>query len=759
MNLSPTADHAFYRADTLAPPQLSVIIPFRDEGRASWFLSRIEELCASVPVTESIEFIVVDSGSIPSAREACRAICARHGVTYLFHDSVGATFSPGKARDFGVRHARGRAVTFLDVDLRTAEDFWPRLLAFMTVYGISEYKKRFFVVPALYLTDEGTQEYHALDPRTRFQDLYLRWLHGDQQSVQNMAPCTSIIVLDRLHYLSVGGHNPVFQGHGFEDFELLHRLAEEDGRYPRPHGYYKDTKTWDTATYNGFRSRLALFGRPALLSNLFVIHLWHPRPKSLSFYDSGQMKAARAIGPEIFKDFDAARDHPTPLVPISLSGRRVLVLGQPQTNITRCMRDAIPLLGDPIYIKETEIVDLEQGFDPATMQSLIENHRINLVLFNSPYANPEREALYAWCRDTRFPFLVFERGALPESWFFDRNGFNADSSSYARSRWDYPISDDARTAAADYIQKTITGNEVLESQGLRIGGQALAEKLRVGGRKVLFVPLQRPSDTVIRHMAGPAQSAEAFLAAIDEAAGLLKRAGWIVLCKKHPLEVESPPLQHAEYVPADTNFVDLLDLADAVALINSGVGLYAMMMGKPCHIFGQAFYAFDGVNRRTDDLSAPAIRDAILAGHDVDEETALRFVHYLRQEFYSFGTPKTLSRSEPDGSLRTLTSAIDFFELQLPGQPRVVYRKETWPKLALSAPVFERYKLDIFQKRTAAAPAAAPVRKTQTGAARTGWALRKAKLNKLRRSPHVFFRDSRSSLIRPFRHLFSPPGC
>src|SRR5690606_39033416 len=95
---------------------------------------------------------------------------------------------------------------------------------------------------------------------------------------------------------------------------------------------------------------------------------------------------------------------------------------------------------------------------------------------------------------------------------------------------------------------------------------------------------------------GPAQSFENFLGTIDEAAERLARLGWTVLCKKHPLETLNPPLQNATYVPEDTHFLDLLELCDAVALINSGVGIYAMMMGKPCYIFGRSFYSFDGIN-------------------------------------------------------------------------------------------------------------------------------------------------------------------
>jgi hypothetical protein len=33
------------------------------------------------------------------------------------------------------------------------------------------------------------------------------------------------------------------------------------------------------------------------------------------------------------------------------------------------------------------------------------------------------------------PFIVFDRGALPDSWFLDHNGFNYDSKSYSPEAW------------------------------------------------------------------------------------------------------------------------------------------------------------------------------------------------------------------------------------------------------------------------------------------------------------------------------------
>lgn len=735
---------------------LSVIVPFRDEGTAFWYMQRLKEQCQLFPQRSDIEFIIVDSGSIDPQRERCLEICEEHHIRYLRHDSAGQTFSIGAARDFGARYARGRAISFLDIDLRVAPDFWDRLLNLMDVIGVSRIKKKFFVIPCLYLTENGTFEFLATEPDRRFTDFYLRWLNGDNFSVENFAPCSSVMVVDRLHYLSVGGHSPEFRGHGYEDFELYHRLMAEESFLPRAQNYYKDKKSWETFTYDGFRTQLSLLGRAAVSLGLFVVHLWHPRPKTSSFY--GEMYVNREIWLDLFKEFDRTGDHPEPLVDGKVAGRRFLVFGKPRSDSMRCLRDVFPFIGNPLYISEYDFVDEANKFSKEDFDFLLERSHISLILFTNPYGNSARLKIYEHSRQVGIPYICFERGALPDSWFFDSKGFNADSGSYSREHWDNAIDEEERKATKDYIHHCIQGAEALERQGARVGGEALASRLRTGGKKVLFVPLQRPSDTVTIHMAGAIGSCEAFIALIDEVARHLRRQGWMVLCKKHPLEAETQPLVHAQYVPDDTHFIDLLELADSVALINSGVGVYAMMMGKPCYIFGEAFYQFDGINEKIIESDAKELARVLAKDAQVNMEAVDRFIHYLRTKFYSFGQAKTKQRKESDGAFCTITTAIDFYQIRLPSGVSFDYEKATRKSVSINAPLFERYKLDLYQKKhqakVAPAPASAPTKTTKDIQYRLPEEVRAAKSAKLRHNPHAFFRDAKNPVLRQLKHLF-----
>lgn len=683
---------------------LSVIIPFRYDANLPYLVERLEEQCRIFSSCKFIEFIVVDSGSPKRDRKIVSDLCEKYGISYLYHNSIGKKFSIGEARDFGVQNAKGRLVTFLDVDLRVESTFWKRLVDFSRAFGIFENKRSFFVVPCLYLTSDGSIEFYKNNDDDFFYKAYISYLHGEKSIVESFAPCSSVMVVNRAHYLSVGGHRPEFRGHGYEDFELYHRLMVLDGVIPRSDTYYVDSKTWDGSSYNGFRAQLSLLGRAAMMANLFVTHIWHPRPKKSSFY--GGMQVNREIWLDIFKEFDNSKIMPEPLVDSGASKERAIFFGKYGDNAPNCLRDVFPYIGKIVYVSEYDFCDAEKVFHADDFERFIKSSAITKIIFPNPYGNAVRLQIYEWCRRNNFPYLVFERGALPESWFFDNKGFNADSSSYSPDVWNNILNEEEKNSVENYIYSVLNEQGALEQQGVRLGGDGLAQKLKIGNKKVLFVPLQRPSDTVIKYFAGEEDGYERFLSFIEESAERMKRLGWTVLCKKHPLETKVPELKNVFFVDENTHFLDLLELSDAVALINSGVGIYSMMLNKPTYILGNAFYSVDGINKSIDNFDVSTFVNEITHLYVPDREKSLSFIHYLYNFFYSFGTPKVVTRKESDGSLRTITTGIDFYKVNVGGINFLNFSRDNRVPIQKTAPIFERFRLDIHnkQKKIVAAP-------------------------------------------------------
>ncbi len=311
-----------------------------------------------------------------------------------------------------------------------------------------------------------------------------------------------------------------------------------------------------------------------------------------------------------------------------------------------------------VYLHEDKINDLN------TFNKFRISNNIDLFFFQNPYGNTNKLKIYRYIRQKgTLHYIASDRGALPNSWFFDPNGFNADSFSYTPDNWDHPLGSKKKERIEDYIKIQAQTDASLEKQGSMVGGDALRKKLNITeNKKVLFVPLQRPSDTVIKYFSGHVNDMDDFINQIVEAQKRLLDT-WVVLVKKHPLEIEKPSSDQLRYVDDSTHFKDLLQLCDAVALINSGVGVTAMMYQIPVYYFGDAFYGHPEINQQIS--SAAELVDHLQTGKfAVNAKKVQRFISYLIEDFYSFGTFHTEERTERDGSKRTITTKIDFNQIK-----------------------------------------------------------------------------------------------
>lgn len=309
-----------------------------------------------------------------------------------------------------------------------------------------------------------------------------------------------------------------------------------------------------------------------------------------------------------------------------------------------------------VYKHENDFKDLHE------LEQFYIQHNIDFVLLPNPYGNIRRLNLYKEFRKSNIvKYIASDRGALPNSWFFDPNGFNADSSSYDSEHWDRPLTHDREKRVIEYIENETRNDVALEAQGKRLGKEELRKKLNIDtNKKVLFVPLQRPSDTVIKYFSGNVDNMEHFLQNVVKIQEALKDE-WVVLVKKHPLEVERLYSDVLQYVDDDTHFKDLIELSDAIVLINSGVGVISMMYQKPVFYFGKAFYSHPSINKEVKNAHEVVgyLKNDVFK---VDFEKVKRFISYLIEDFYSFGKFITEEKIEIDGSKRTITKKINFYQ-------------------------------------------------------------------------------------------------
>jgi predicted glycosyltransferase involved in capsule biosynthesis len=661
-----------------ASPTITAVIPVRlSHDRLYDECERIDRIIRTLP-KESYSPLIVDYGSSLERAGELVALAEQHKVKLVRVDTERDTFSVGHARDIGTQHALTPIVMYHDIDFLMSPSSYRKVLAEVRLRDMVNRAYDFFALPGAYLTEDFTREYLQLHEvgDAEFADLKLHdgLMRQDKAVFNNMTYAISALVANRHHLLAIGGHDRSFIGHGAEDFDLYHRLTSYYARGPRPRDYYKNTMNNGINNYEGFRSYFALHGIDLFQRGLVIAHLEHPRRRDSGYVGTGNNSR---VG-EAMKRYDEGKSDIPPLPDLTIS-EKTLLLVKPGSAPARALRHAVPLLGQAIVLEETLFRD------DSELLEYIGTEGVTQTFFLNPYGNEHRLSLYRAVKNAGLRFIAYDRGAFPESWFFDRGGFLGESQSYDRARWDCPMSDEQRQLAASYIDELRKSSKTLEKNGDRVGAAKLRSDLRLGDRKVIFVALQRPSDTATRFFSGPCYDAHTFNTWIQKLATGIDARHYVVVVKKHPLESVRPPLSGVVFAPDEAHINDLIELADKVVVINSGTGLIAAALGKPVICCGDAFYQHDGIAF----AAASSHELATLAQRDlhVDSETCLRFVKYLSQDFYSYGPSQYEERNGEGGSSIRIATRILFSVIRGLGADEVRLGEPS-KGVSLDAPLF-----------------------------------------------------------------------
>lgn len=718
--------------------KLTVAIPVRWTDERNDILARLEFVKLDVDRPKEVEILVIDDGSARHLANQLLARCGKLGFSYHRIDSEHLPFSIGRARNEAAIVGQSRYLMFQDVDLMPYPGFFSDILRECAVSGLDDSIDNFIMVSVIYLTEEGTAKFMKTTPTLRRQYFIHSLLQNDQSVIEKFSTGTSVTVWCRDYYLATGGNDPDFNGWGYEDLEYACRAIRRRKKFPLPSEFSLDYRNFSTVVeYKGWKSIYRLFGDLTFQKGIVLFHAWHRVDQNTEYM------GARTANRKVFEAKMAAfRDHgiePDPLP--ALGSGKSLVL---RNNTWVANRWVSPFFGELVHIEEDKLT-------PDTLISFLISSGFDRVIFHNPYANERMLSLYLKVKENRFPYIVVERGALPDSVFFDPAGFNADSDSYHERHWNHQLSDSERHQTFSYMQKAIAGDDSLEQQPTRKGKAALRRGLKIGrGMKTLVAFLQRPSDTVIQHFMGELGSYDEFLRLLGRLPFSLPH-GWVLLVKQHPLEtmrIDIPGAINAD----DRNTKDLLELADAMIAVNSGVGVLAMIFGVPVLYCGNAFYGTEGIARKVTDERA--VNDA-LENFVPDREKTLRFINFLVNKFYSFGVFETRKVPWHDGSIMTATTDINYYILRLPNRPEIKRTIRTNIEVSNSSILFDRYRmangnLDFGARQvriTSNAENAKSVNAPASAVTRKKHGVRR-KLKKLFEDPARFFRESRYSALR-----------
>lgn len=653
--------------------KLSIIIPVRTTTNYD-VVERLRYKRMDSSVTEDLECIVVDDGSDQQGAAALKAESERLGYKYLRVDSENKYFSLARARNFGVQHATGKYVLIEDVDISPYQGFYSDILDEIELWDLDKKQEDFFVIPVIYLTEKASTDFLQNNSRLQAKKIIQKYLEFDMSYYESGIPCGSMLVVSRHHYLSVGGQNERFERWGFEDHEFANRLLHFSKKFPDPINptAYFPTKFEEYTRYEGFRARYRLHGDLVAAKGIYAFHIHHP--VSQAFRSTKIRASNQGIFESCAKELVNNPYYLGSLDNLQIPERTLLSSKNPFV----LNHEIWPLLGE-VFFYDEPLYSTEEYLQ------FVKDNRITTVIMQNPYKNAKKLETYNSLKALGVRCVVSERGALPNSVYFDETGFCCESSKYKSEYWDFELTEEEKEKTREYIKEYKSTGVALEKQAPQIGGANLKKKLGIYGRKVLFVPFQTKADVTVNCFAGKIESYENFLNLVQEVADKLPR-DWVLCYKNHPIEPTKNELNNAICVD-EYHINDLLEASDGVLLMNSGCGILAMLYGVPVLHCSQAQYDCPKFNRYVS--SVEEVLGFCQNPFKVNEEEALKFIHYLVFKLYSFA--ENVYQKHP-GKPDTWPVRLIFKTIRYPGLEDVSYSRSPEQAIWRKSVLFDRYR-------------------------------------------------------------------
>ena len=671
--------NSFARTEIREPvaPRLTTIVPIGTSD-FSFYRPRLE--VRSKCDLGGIETILVDDCSPPSVAEEIKAFCADKGFRYLSTGSKESNFSLSRARNAGIFAATSDWLFFEDADVVYPASTLQRLAQEIELLADTPFN--FVSMPTIYLAEGPSESILAAGflSERKAASLVSKMLVESPlvdpkgSHIEHFVPASALILVRKKTAIDVGAYDEAFGSWGGEDRDFIYRLLHANPLLDRPPSFYAtiNTNMNKINEYKGWRALFRIHGDYLAAKGLYAFHLHHPpqRWKSLAStktnFDLAAQKAA-----EIAKS-NLAIPCTNPDAPPDI------ILG---LNPHTANPQVYSALKNPCVVPENGSVP------PAEFaRSLIERSPARVIFWN-PYGTEWRLAVYRELERQGVKTIVCERGALPQTLYFDET-LSITSPSYDESKWDRPNTDEEEEAVAAYIDELRFGDAALERQSDRIGASLLRNSLGILPTiKVLFAPLQLETDTVTVHFSKPGRSYQDFVRNLRQLS-LRLPTGWVLAYKNHPLSLTKAEMPSA--ICLDKYHInDALEACDAVTVFNSGTGLLSMAFEKPTYYFGQTFYGIDNVNEPF--ISLPQMRQSLKDLPIVDSTKVRRFYRYLTKEFYCFADWKVERKQAQNGkALVAKVNYLYYHNIRIPGRPPISFPPPA--RLSRDSILMDRYR-------------------------------------------------------------------
>lgn len=170
-------------------------------------------------------------------------------------------------------------ITLLDVDI------YPDFKLFLDcVEEIEAGRVPFQILPCLYLTKAGT--HYLLNKAADTVKIKEKYFSFSRREFLHLACPSSVVVMKSDDYREIGGFNPSFHGHGYEDFDFLLRLGSRYNLVNQSADFLSDTAHRSPLFATGFRKIIGELCINALIEKKLAFHLHHFRDNKEDYYRS-----------------------------------------------------------------------------------------------------------------------------------------------------------------------------------------------------------------------------------------------------------------------------------------------------------------------------------------------------------------------------------------------------------------------------------------------------------------------------------------
>lgn len=721
---------------------IDVIRPIRVDADSEFLIEKISNFKVDKKIPSDVCFTVVDEGSDPEYKVRIQKECEKHGVNFISLDKVSDYFCLGRARNYGAMQSTASYIFFQDLDLVPYDGFYEDLSDQIVIAGIDKDPDQFVMIPCVYLTEYGNSQYSgSLFDKKKF---VRAAFENDEKLVERYSTGTSACMYNRLRFLQLGGVDQKFIAWGYEDLDLNCRFIRQSKLFPLSKDWSSDKYNFNSVvTYEGWKAVYRLFGDMSLIEGMVLFHLNHPIHKSRTDFKP-IVEQNRRLFTQKLKSIVV-----TPPLPDLSKGKTLLFKPCAFNNNPMIL----PLWGKVYYAKDIKSNSSEE------IMNFILREGIDRVVFQNPYSDNFVKDIYGKCKARGIPYYICERGAVPGSCFYDDSGFLYESKYYKPEYWEKALSEVQIEETKLYCKDTLNSEFSLEKQGQVCSSIELQNKYDCIGKKVIFVPLQRPDDTAVRVFPRK-NSYSDYLKILQEISESASIKNYVLLVKKHPLEDEIEGLsenEHLKFVDSNENVNSLIKLSDIVLTFTSGVGLLGLMDFKPVLTVGNSFYTQPNLAIAVDSTSEIInfISSDYVAEVEKRKLSYVKFVHYLVNYYYSLGDFTTREVKFDNGKRITATTGIVFSQLHI-SDCRIKYVKKSKPKITSRSGLFDRYRHSMsVQKVPPAVPLDAPKNEVSMALVPIEEkSVTERKIKKLKETPYRYFAESKWGILRVIAPLF-----